>query len=161
MEYKVSSSKPVDKDAIMTPIEAARDQWLIAPPECYATEQAKVIFLDVLPDVLSRFVSKNADYGDDTANFLGARGQFADINPKFWKLKRALWDGKPLLGESVHEILSDLIGHCLLALYFLENESELPSPKPKQIVIVPDDEGDLPAGSYQFDGVSGKWVRMG
>jgi hypothetical protein len=117
----VPSSRPIDYNKIFEPITAATKAWRNAEDGSYATDQSEEIFKNVLPAVLERFVRKNADYGG-TAHFLGAKGQFADINPKFWKLKRALWDGEKLVGESVEEILDDLIGHCLLALYFIGNE---------------------------------------
>lgn len=106
----------------MNPVDRAAEIWRKRDDLYFATEQAKSIFREILPDVLARFVEKNADYGDDTAAFLGAKGQFADINPKFWKLKKALWDGEKLEGEPVEEILADLIGHCLLTLHFLNEQ---------------------------------------
>lgn len=118
----MSSSDPIDYKAIFEPVEGATEIWRNAPDRHFATTQASAIFREVLPSVLERFVRKNADYGN-TAAFLGAKGQFADINPKFWKLKRALWDGQTLQGESLEEILADLVGHCLLTLYFLHLES--------------------------------------
>jgi hypothetical protein len=117
----VPSSKPIDYKKIFDPVNFAQEIWKEAEPDQFATDQAEKIFKEILPAVLERFVRKNADYGG-TAHFLGAKGQFADINPKFWKLKRALWDGEKLVGESVEEILEDLIGHCLLSLYFLTGE---------------------------------------
>lgn len=119
MGFKVSSS---DKN-ILDVVTAAAKEWRKAGPDAYATDQSRKIFQDILPSVLDRFIVKNADYGD-TASFLGAKGQFADINPKFWKLKKSLWDGETLHGESLEEILADLIGHCLLTLYFLDTRSE-------------------------------------
>lgn len=113
------------KNPIFSAVDEAAKLWNDIPSSEFATKQAEDIFQVILPEVLSRFVRKNADYGD-TALFLGAKGQFADINPKFWKLKKALWDGEKLHGESVKEILSDLIGHCLLTLYFLEQDDEPP-----------------------------------
>lgn len=115
------SSRPIDYKKIFDPVRQAEKLWRQAEDGSYATDQAESIFKEILPAVLDRFVRKNADYGG-TAHFLGAKGQFADINPKFWKLKRALWDGEKLVGESIEEILDDLIGHCLLALYFLDGE---------------------------------------
>lgn len=107
---------------ILDVVTAATKEWRKAGPDAFATVQAERIFKDILPSVLDSFVVKNADYGD-TADFLGAKGQFADINPKFWKLKKALWDGETLHGESLEQILADLIGHCLLTLYFLDTRS--------------------------------------
>lgn len=126
------SSESVDYKKIFEPVDDAKEIWRGAASAAFATEQARAIFQEVLPTVLERFVRKNADYGS-TAAFLGAKGQFADINPKFWKLKRALWDGEPLIGESVEEILSDLVGHSLLSLYFLaleRKEKDLADRKP-------------------------------
>jgi len=71
-----------------------------------------------LPAALQRFIRKNVDYGD-AAVHLGSKGQFADMNRKYWKLKAALWDGKKLTGEPIEEVLQDMIGHCLLTLHFL------------------------------------------
>lgn len=109
------------------PNEVCQPAWDAAKiwqegPDHFVTGQARAIFREILPDVLEKFLRKNADYGDDTAAFLGAKGQFADINPKFWKLKKSLWDGEELQGEPVEEILFDLIGHCLLTLHFLAEE---------------------------------------
>jgi hypothetical protein len=117
----VPSSRPIDYKKIFEPVDAAMNAWRGAEDGSYATDQAEKIFKDILPAVLERFVRKNADYGD-SAKFLGAKGQFADINPKFWKLYRALWLGERLVGESVEEILHDLIGHCLLSLYFMDTD---------------------------------------
>lgn len=75
----------------------------------------------IWPRVESLFIEKGKDYQEGFA-FLGKRGQFSDINRKFWKLKRALWDDEPLVGESAEEILMDMIGHCLLTLWVLECE---------------------------------------
>lgn len=85
------------------------------------TEQASRILVDQLPDWIDEFARKNADYGD-TSNHLGARGQYAELWRKVGKLKRVMWDGKDLNFEQADEILRDLIGHCFLALLFLEDE---------------------------------------
>ena len=57
----------------------------------YPTEAARRIFVEHVPEWAELFLEKNSHYGD-TANFLGAAGQFSDINRKFWPLKRILWD---------------------------------------------------------------------
>jgi hypothetical protein len=54
---------------------------------------------------LERFAHKSLDYGDG-AQTLGIRGQFADINRKVLKLKRAMWDGVPLTDESLTVVLA-------------------------------------------------------
>lgn len=135
------SSKPIDYKKIFEPVDAATRAWRAAEDGSYATDQAEEIFKKILPGVLDRFVRKNADYGG-TAHFLGAKGQFADINPKFWKLKRALWDGEKLVGESVEEILCDLVGHALLSLYFLELERQ---------GALPDGEEEVQSGAIGWD----------
>ena len=84
-------------------------------------EQAyKEIEERILPRVLEKFLAKGRDYGDAFA-LLGPRGQFSDINRKFWKLYRNIWLGKPLEGEQADEIAEDFIGHCLLLIWMLEN----------------------------------------
>lgn len=68
---------------------------------------------NIMPALVHRMVEKEKDYGD-AYRHLGSRGQFSDINRKYWKLKRAVWDEKELVGEDVDEILDDIIAHCLL-----------------------------------------------
>lgn len=74
-----------------------------------------------LTDMLTRFAEKSLDYKDG-AQDLGIMGQFADINRKFIKLRRALWDGHVLVGEPVDEVLKDLIAHCFLTLDMLRSQ---------------------------------------
>jgi hypothetical protein len=97
------------------------DTYPIDLPENYSTEAASVIFQDILPQWSEEFLEKNSRYGE-TANLLGAKGQFADLWRKIGPLKRILWDGKDLPGESAEEVLRDLIGHCFLTLYFINKE---------------------------------------
>jgi hypothetical protein len=78
------------------------------------TEQAKVIFRDLLPDMLERFLSKNKDYGDNFID-LGPAAEFVRIANKFGKLKQVMWDGEKLEHESIEEVLDDFLGHVLLA----------------------------------------------
>lgn len=94
-------------------------------------DQATKIVDEILPEVLAGFLAKNADYGD-TSFDLGVAGQYAELWRKVGKLKGAMWEGKELEFEQVDEIISDLIGHCLLSLYFIKQEQfkgqgELPS----------------------------------
>jgi len=95
------------KDANMIRIEVTN------PP----TNEAERILMDTLPAVLAKFLEKNKDYGDgDEMRCLGAKAEFVRLWNKAAKLKRALWDGEPLAGEQSDEIMSDMIGHLLLAL---------------------------------------------
>lgn len=73
---------------------------------------------DELPYVIRRFAQASKDYGDG-AQALGIKGQFADINRKHLKLRRAMWEDIPLVGESLEVVLQDMIAHCLLTLDML------------------------------------------
>lgn len=70
-----------------------------------------------------RFSEKQQDYAD-THLFLGSKGQFSDMNRKFWKLYRAVWQGQPLVGEQAEEIAFDLVGHCFLLIDSLRKEAQ-------------------------------------
>lgn len=94
--------------------------WFGLPDDFeFPTEQARTICMEILPQVIGRFLERNADYGDN-ARELGRAGQFADIWRKVRKLRKAWWDGDKLTGEQPPEIAEDMIGHLLLALYFGE-----------------------------------------
>lgn len=74
------------------------------------------------------FLEKNKGYGD-TAHFLGAKGQFADMNRKFWKLYQMLWtESLPMYpeppSEDIEQILMDFIGHAALTIDFLREEDK-------------------------------------
>jgi len=85
------------------------------------SDQAKEIMGQITPHVLKSFLDKNADYGD-TSFELGLAGQYAELWRKVGKLKGPMWEGKDdLKFEGMEEIISDLIGHCLLSLYFIRN----------------------------------------
>lgn len=76
-----------------------------------------------LPAMIQMFRSKARDYASDdmffTADFLGSRGQFAELWRKVGKLKRCMWDDKDMQHEQVDEILSDLFGHVMLAMDYV------------------------------------------
>lgn len=65
------------------------------------------------------YQTAEGDVGDD----LGAAGQYAEIHRKSKKLKRALWDGQPMVGEQPREILLDLIGHAVKAIRYIDTEN--------------------------------------
>jgi len=75
------------------------------------------------------FRRKARDYSERsgifTADLLGARGQFAEIWRKIPKLKKGMWDGDELVGETVTEILMDLLGHTLLSLGFVNKKPKM------------------------------------
>lgn len=86
------------------------------------TPEYHVIVDEIMPDLMGRFISKAGDYGD-AWKLLGAKGQFSDINRKFWKLYNSIWEGRELQGEQPAECAEDIIGHCLLLLYILRTEA--------------------------------------
>jgi hypothetical protein len=79
--------------------------------------------LEILPEVVQRFLTKASDYGR-TFEDLGVKGQYSDIHRKVRKLKKSMWDDEPLMGESASQILEDLIGNCLISLYLLGGPQE-------------------------------------
>jgi hypothetical protein len=95
-------------------------------PRAPKSDQGARVY-SIIDEARDLFVVKNDNYGD-TAQFLGAKGQFADINRKFWKLYGMLWtETIPMYpdrgeGESVEEVLMDFIGHCALTIDFLRQE---------------------------------------
>lgn len=71
------------------------------------------------------YESKALDYNDGPAEnhrVLGIRGQFSDLWRKMGKLKKAIWDGKPLATEQPREILMDQISHCFLMIAMMDDE---------------------------------------
>lgn len=88
------------------------------------------------PNVLQFFGHKAMDYDTGPAfQFLGSKGQFGDINRKFWKLYKAMWLDEELVGEQPVEILYDLIGHCLLTIWLLEQEKEGSAPETQPLGV--------------------------
>lgn len=73
-------------------------------------------------DYLNNFLEKNKDYESTPPDALGSKGMFPDIWRKVGKLRRAIWEDKPLRFESKEEVLSDLFGHILLISHQIERE---------------------------------------
>lgn len=112
------------------------------------TDQQRIT-QDLVPEFLEMFRRKNKDYSSDdfdTHRLLGTRGQFSDIYRKVGKLKKALWDEQPLVGEQPREILFDLIGHCFLTIAMLDAKTESrSSARARRTGLAPpieDDEGE-------------------
>lgn len=74
----------------------------------------------IFEEAIALFLEKNSGYGDRSAYNLGAMGQFADMNRKMEKLRHILWEGNEAVGESVEEVLQDLMGHCALTIDFIQ-----------------------------------------
>jgi hypothetical protein len=94
----------------------------------YLTDQ----MMDVLrwaDRALELYLAKAPGYGE-TADNLGARGQFAEIWRKTGKLKHLLWDGAPVPpgagSESVEEVLYDMVGHALLCVDYIHRMDNRP-----------------------------------
>lgn len=98
------------------------------PGNGFPTEASRRIFSEseerasLLQGWAELFMEKQQDYGD-RGNDLGIPGQYAEMSRKFIKLRKAMWEGKPLVGEPVHEVIQDLIGHCFLTLKYLEDNN--------------------------------------
>ena len=68
-------------------------------------------------------LSKAADYGD-TGDHLGIKGQYAELWRKIGKLKGPMWEDRQLTHEQPVEILQDLIGHCIKAIDYYQQEEQ-------------------------------------
>lgn len=81
--------------------------------------------MELTDEWFGEFLKKNADYSHQTfstGDILGAKGQYAELVRKVFKLQGPLWEGKTMNFEQPEEIIRDLIGHCFLALVYLEKE---------------------------------------
>lgn len=113
----MGQSKPVER-----PFNGQEVLVLVGNQVEPSGDQGRTILYTVMPDVIRSFLKKNRDYGD-TSFELGLKGQYAELHRKMGKLKRSMWEGEALAFEQTDEVLSDLIGHCLLSMYFLKVES--------------------------------------
>jgi hypothetical protein len=86
-------------------------------------EQARRIVEDVLPKVMELYLNKSKDYDGNVMALLklGPKASFVDLWRKIGKLKGALWDEKPMVGEQADEILADCVGHILITLDEMNN----------------------------------------
>lgn len=90
-----------------------------------AEEGYKYIADHIIPQTVQHFLDKTNDYrGGPAFLLLGSKGQFSDINRKFWKLYASIWEGQELEGEQPWEIVEDFVGHCFLMLLCLAVESQ-------------------------------------
>lgn len=74
-------------------------------------------------DAVELHLQKAADYGD-TGDALGIQGQYAELWRKIGKLKGPMWDGRALTFEQPVEVLQDLIGHCIKAIDYYQQEEK-------------------------------------
>lgn len=124
--------------------ERADRWWTVSvrfemPPEA-RTDQMDAILSRVLPRLLRHFAVKHAEYGPQLDDDLGAPGHFADISRKMKKLRRYLWDGVkvPPGAESVQQIMEEMVGHLLFALFW----RQYGSPPPETVLDRHPDWGD-------------------
>lgn len=99
-------------------VDGLADNKLTLEIDRIPNDQAMRIVRDVLPKVLELYLNKSRDYGGNVMDMinLGPKASFVDLWRKVGKLKRALWDEQPMVGEQADEILMDLIGHILIIL---------------------------------------------
>jgi len=92
-------------------------------PGGYKTMVAGYVLSELLPEWEKLFERKNAGYGEYDKT-LGVKAEFVEIHRKYGKLKRAFWDEVPTddWDEQPREVLMDLIGHCFLAIWLLDEE---------------------------------------
>lgn len=85
----------------------------------FATDQARRIFHDELPDWADLFLGKNAQYAHLAESTLGDKAMFVDVWRKVNALRLVIWDGHEEAGtEPPDEIIRDLIGHLFLMLEY-------------------------------------------
>lgn len=116
VSYVTTPAADITTEAIMALLPPELEEGWLQENERMRREITEVI----MPRVMELWLKKNEDYAGQQV-FLGRMAQFADINRKFWKLKQAMWDGKQLGFESPTEIMMDMIGHLLMAIYMEEN----------------------------------------
>ncbi len=107
-------------------------------PYDISTSSGWFIYEVILPEVMRKFFSKNADYGDQHRTGLGIKAEFVGLHRKFAKLKAFFWDNQEMNHETGEEMLQDVIGACLLMLDLMNleetrrravvNEEDMPDP---------------------------------
>lgn len=109
------------------PFNTGTGEYVFIPPVDPETNSAQAILGDagadepgLLDDALEEFLSKNDDY-EDASDALGLTGQTADLWRKIVKLKKVIIDGGHLNGETVPQLIRDIFGHSLLAMYYDDN----------------------------------------
>lgn len=87
-------------------------------PESYAARADRIG-----SEAISLHQDKARDYGD-AGDHLGIKGQYAELWRKIGKLKGPMWDDRQLTFEQPVEILQDLIGHCIKAIDYYQQEEK-------------------------------------
>jgi phosphoglycolate phosphatase-like HAD superfamily hydrolase len=125
---KVEVDEDPDRIIANRILEAMKDD--LGLPDADATPRPSQQAVDVaaiLNDAIDLFMQKNRGYGN-TADELGTKGQFADMNRKWGKMKKMMWTEElPMfpnddVSEDIIQILMDMIGHCGLSVYYIRQE---------------------------------------
>lgn len=90
-----------------------------------STEQMIAGYMSTFNEMIAIIEKKSNDYGVRCWQELGAKGLFADINRKYWRLRNIIWDGnEPMVSdENIRDTVLDLANHCIqLAIMLKENE---------------------------------------
>ena len=117
-----------------------KDEGEVGNLRQYAVETIQAHRVMTLVDGwFNEFLKKNQDYQTSTGNVsenFGLMGQYMKLTDKIHKLRTPMWDDeilrqagkegvvKELNFEGAEEILRDIIGHCFLALDFMEQRDE-------------------------------------
>lgn len=124
------------------PFNTGTGEYIFIPPVDPETNSSQAILGDsavdepgLLDDALEEFLSKNDDY-EDASDALGLTGQVADLWRKIVKLKKAVIDGGHLNGETVPQLIRDIFGHSLLAMYYDENRKPAAKTQTVQQTVV-------------------------
>lgn len=96
-------------------------------------------FLAVVNEMKKTKLDATRRYGAGCWNSLGARGLFADLNRKYFRVKHLVWEGNDLkTSETIEDTLMDMAVYSLLMIMSLRDEntkvsSKRPSttPRPK------------------------------
>lgn len=82
------------------------------------------VVTEIIPDAIGLFLEKNEGYPYEISEF-GAKAEIVELHRKYKKLKHAIWDGHPLVGEQAKEVAQDMIGHLILLIDALDQEDDL------------------------------------
>lgn len=127
MEPKSRIGARAEDDGVQYDDDESSVMWLrIGMPADRIPPHTQELLQGPVVEALKRFITRNVEYGE-TADALGSRGQYADINRKVGKLKRLMWDKNVpewSISEPTKEVLEDLIGHCILSLYYIDKEEQ-------------------------------------
>lgn len=107
------------------PVDKLGPEWVGKPAPAGEPSDLAYIRDNLVAEWWELYESKALDYNDGPAEnhrVLGIRGQFSDLWRKMGKLKKAIWDGKPLATEQPREILMDQISHCFLMIAMMDDE---------------------------------------